>query len=182
MKDNLSRLVEKAKELGAARAAILYTSDIRFSEEFRKACEQNLCGKYGTNWMCPPGVGPFEELKAKALGFSRGLVFQTVYQLEDSFDFGGMEQAAREHEQVFRNILASVRLDGCFQEVFPLNAGECKVCSKCNYLDGEECCFPDKAVASVESYGIDVNALVSGCGIPYNNGPNTVSYVGLLLF
>ena len=182
MKDNLKQLVDKAKESGAKSAAILQTSDIRFSEEFRKACERNTCGKYGTNWMCPPGVGPFEELKAKALSYCRGLVFQTVYQLEDSFDFEGMEQAAKKHEQVFRNILAAIRSENGFQEVFGLNAGDCKVCSKCNYSDGEECRYPDKAVASVESYGIDVNTLVSGCGIPYNNGPNTVSYVGLFLF
>jgi hypothetical protein len=44
------------------------------------------------------------------------------------------------------------------------------------------CRFPDKAVASVESHGIDVTALVTSCGIPYNRGPNTVSYVGLFLF
>jgi len=182
MQDSLDQLVEKAKEAGAGRAAIVHTVDIRFSEEFRKACERNTCGKYGTNWMCPPAVGPFEELKAKALSYSRGLVFQTVYQLEDCFDFEGMEQGAREHEKVFRNILASIRSDSSLEEVFGLNAGECKVCGKCTYLDGEECRYPDKAVASVESYGIDVNALVSGCGIPYNNGPNTVSYVGLFLF
>jgi predicted metal-binding protein len=182
MKDNLDQLVEKAKESGAARAAILDTSDIQFSEEFRKACERNTCGKYGANWMCPPGVGPFEELKAKALSFSRGLVFQTIHQLEDSFDFEGAVEAAKKHEEVFRNILASIRSDGNFQEILGLNVGDCKVCDKCTYLDGEECRYPDKAVASVESYGIDVNALVSGCGIPYINGPNTVSYVGLFLF
>lgn len=182
MKDNLDQLVEKAKESGAARAAIVDTSDIQFSEEFRNACERNTCGKYGANWMCPPGVGPFEELKAKALSFSRGLVFQTVHQLEDSFDFEGAEEAAKKHEEVFRNILASILSDGSFQEILGLNVGDCKVCSKCTYVDGEECRYPDKAVASVESHGIDVNALVSGCGIPYINGPNTVSYVGLFLF
>jgi predicted metal-binding protein len=182
MKDNLNRLIEKAKELGATRAAILNTSDIRFSEEFRRACERNACGKYGTNWMCPPAVGPFEDLKAKALGFSRGLVFQTVHQLQDSFDYDGMIQAAKKHEEVFRSIQAFVQTDGGFEKILGLNAGECKVCDKCNYPDGRQCRFPDKAVASVESYGIDVNALVTCCGIPYNNGPNTVSYVGLFLF
>jgi predicted metal-binding protein len=182
MKDDLNQLVEKAKEMGALRAAIVDTSDIKFSEEFRRACERNTCGKYGANWMCPPGVGPFEELKARALSFSRGLVFQTVHQLEDSFDFEGAQEGAKKHEEVFRKILESFRLDDNFQEVLGLNVGDCKVCSECTYVDGEECRYPDKAVASVESHGIDVSALVSGCGIPYINGPNTVSYVGLFLF
>ena len=110
------------------------------------------------------------------------MVFQTVHQLEDSFDFEGAVEAAKKHEEVFRKILASIQSDRSFQEILGLNVGDCKVCDKCTYLDGEECRYPDKAVASVESYGIDVNALVSGCGIPYINGPNTVSYVGLFLF
>ncbi|HEY3424048.1 MAG TPA: DUF2284 domain-containing protein, partial [Negativicutes bacterium] len=53
---------------------------------------------------------------------------------------------------------------------------------KCAYQDNEECRFPDKAFASVESYGIDVINLEKACGIPYYNGKNTVSYVGLILF
>ncbi len=182
MKDSLDQLVEMAQESGATRAGIVHTSDLQFSEEFRRACERNACGKYGANWMCPPGVGPFEELKATALGFSRGLVFQTVHQLEDWLDVEGMERAAKKHFEVFRKILASVQGDSSFQKVFGLNVGACKVCEICTYSDGEECRYPDKAVASIESHGIDVNALVSACGMSYNNGPNTVSYVGLILF
>jgi len=62
---DLNRLVEKAKELGAAAASAIKTSDIQFSEEFRMLCEQNSCGKFGTNWMCPPAIETFDEVKAK---------------------------------------------------------------------------------------------------------------------
>jgi len=48
-------------------------------------------------------------------------------------------------------------------------------------MSGERCSYPGKAVASLEAYCIDVNALLTTCGIPYNNGVNTVSYVSLLL-
>lgn len=147
---DLNQLIEKVKELGAAAASIINTSDIRFSEEFRKLCEENSCGKYGTNWMCPPAVEPLEVLKAKVLKLSEGFVFQTVYRLEDSFDYYGMIKAGEIHDKIFRSILEYIQ--------------------------------SDKAVASVESYGIDVNALVTSCGIAYNNGPNTVSLVGLFLF
>jgi hypothetical protein len=34
----------------------------------------------------------------------------------------------------------------------------------------------------VEANGIDVMALVKACGIPYNNGENTVFYVAMILF
>ena len=54
--------------------------------------------------------------------------------------------------------------------------------STLTYPDGQECRYPDKAVASVEAYCIDANALLTRCQIPYNNGPDTVSFVGLFLF
>ena len=88
---DLNKLAEKAKELGASAASAIRTSDIRFSQEFRKLCEQNSCGKYGTNWMCPPAIGTLGELKAEVLRFSEGVVFQTVHKLKDSFDFEGMK-------------------------------------------------------------------------------------------
>jgi len=179
---DLNRLVEKAKESGAAAASAIGTSSIRFSEEFRTLCEQNSCGKYGTNWMCPPAVGTFEQVKARVLAFTEGVVFQTVCQVEDSFDFEGMAKAEQVHEQVYRKILEYIRSHIGSDKFLALNAGACKVCKQCTYPEGEDCRFPDKAVASVEAHCIDVNALVTGCNIPYINGPNTVSYVGLFLF
>ena len=179
---DLSQLAEKAKESAAAAVAVIKTSDIQFSQEFRKLCEQNSCGKYGTNWMCPPAVGSFEEMKARVLSLSEGIVFQTVYELQDSFDFEGMIKAGEIHENVFRRILEYIRANSDDSEFLALNVGECKVCKKCTYQDGQACRFPDKAVASVEAYCIDVNGLLNSYGIPYNNGPNTVSYVGLFLF
>lgn len=179
---DFTKLVEQAKVLGATAAGVLNAADINFDEGFRAACEQNYCGKYGTNWMCPPGVGEFEQLKAKVLSYSKGVVFQTVYQMEDSYDFEGMEKAADIHDEVFGRILEYIRSNDSYPTVFPLNAGACKVCKDCTYPSGEPCRLPEKAIASVEAYGIDVNALVGLCDIAYNNGTATVSYVGLFLF
>lgn len=179
---DLNRLVEKAKGLGAARASVIKTSDIQFSEEFRTLCEQNACGKFGTNWMCPPAVETFDEVKAKVLEFSEGVVFQTVSKIEDSFDFEGMVKAEEIHDMTFRKILEYIQSDTGCEDVLALSVGDCKVCKQCTYPDGEKCRYPDKAAASVEAYCIDVHALVTGCDLPYINGPNTVSFAGLFLF
>ena len=178
---DLNQLAEKAKELGAAAAGVIKTSDIQFSEEFRTLCEQNACGKYGTNWMCPPASESFEEVKTKVLAFSAGVVFQSIHQLEDSFDFDGMMKAEDIHRKIFTRILNYIHLDMGCSGVLALNAGACKVCKKCTYPEGETCRYPDKAIASLEAYCIDVDALLACCDIAYNNGPNTVSYVGLFL-
>jgi predicted metal-binding protein len=179
---DLKLLVDKALGFGAKAAGVISASDIQLSEEFRGLCEQNSCGKFGTNWMCPPAVNSFEDCKSQILELSEGVVFQTVCKLEDSFDFEGMVKAAEIHETVFRRILDFIQSDSRYPDVLALNVGDCKACKKCTYPDGQKCRFPDKAVASIEAYCIDVNAMVSSCGIAYNNGPNTVSFVGLFLF
>ncbi len=177
-----NKLADKAKTLGAAATGVVKTSEIQFSEEFRRLCEQNSCGKFGTNWMCPPAIESFEGVKGRVLEFTEAVVFQTVYRLEDSFDFDGMVKAEEIHRTVFHRILEYVKSDTGCSDVLALNVGDCKVCSKCTYPEGDPCRYPDKAIASVEAHCIDVNALLACCDIPYNNGPNTVSYVGLFLF
>jgi predicted metal-binding protein len=93
-----------------------------------------------------------------------------------------MKDAARIHEKVTRKVQDQMIERSSIKDVLPLGVGPCKVCKECTYTDGEECRFPDKAMASVESYGIDVGKLLKGCRIPYHNGKNTVSYVGCILF
>lgn len=170
------------ESLGVSRSALVKTEDISFNESFRAQCEQNVCGSYNKNWMCPPAVGPFPELKAKAMGYKRGLVFQSVYQLEDSFDFEGMMESTAQHARIARQVIDYIREKDVFKEFLLLGIGACTYCEHCSFLDGQECRVPEEAIASVEAYGIDVTALVKTCDIPYNNGVNTVSCVGLILF
>ena len=182
MKTSFDDLINEVKKINVTNAAMVHASDIEYSQEFRQLCEQNKCGHYSKNWMCPPAVGVFEDLKEKASKYKWGLVFQTVHKLSKRFDFQGMKDAARIHEDVARRVQHHMLDTTGIKEVLPLGVGPCKVCKKCTYVDGEECLFPDKAMASVESYGIDVGKLLKGCGIPYHNGKNTVSYVGCILF
>jgi predicted metal-binding protein len=182
MEVKFEELVQAALAAKADHAAIAEVAKINFVEDFRKACEQNVCRKYNTNWVCPPAVGSFAELKAKACQYKNGLLFQTVHQMKSAFDWKGMMAAKKIHDGVFRGILDSVKTKFKLQNILPLNAGNCEFCERCAYLDSEPCRFPDEAFASVEAYGIDVIKLEKACGIPYYNGKNTVSYVGLILF
>lgn len=182
MKINSDDLVKDALELDASYAAVIDTSKIKFHEDYRKACEKNICGNYDTNWMGPPAIGPISELMEKVKQYRKGLLVQTVHKLSNSFDWRGMAVSKDIHEKIFRNIVNNVKEKYEFQDILSLNAGCCTVCKKCTYLDGEKCRYPDKALSSVEAYGIDVMALEKGADIPYYNGLNTLSYVGLILF
>ena len=178
----LNDFIQEALALNAAQALIAEVAKIPFNKDFRKLCEANSCGAYNKNCMCPPAVGGISDLIERVLGFKQGLLFQTVYQLEDSFDWEGMQEGQAGHDKVFRKILERVEDSGAFSEILPLSAGPCLYCAKCAHLSGKTCYFPDQAVSSVEAHGIDVTGLLKEYGIPYNNGQNTVSYVGLILF
>ncbi len=174
-------LVALALDHGATRAAIVDVPDVKFSETFRGLCKMNTCGNFRTNWKCPPAVGGYEVLRDQVLRFHKGLVIQTVYRLDDSFDFDGMVKAKSIHERVFRSIWDLIRREKLLDSLLALNAGICNYCEKCTYPD-HDCRFPEEALASVEAYGIDVTALVTACGIPYNNGPASVSYIGAVFY
>lgn len=181
MSSGIADLMSLLKSLGANQSAII-GQDIQFNQDFRLQCEQNSCGNYNKNWMCPPAVGSIDDLKEQALQFKQGLLFQTVYQLEDSFDYEGMQEGIAKQTKLLRQVLEQIKESGIFKEFLPLNVGPCTFCGRCAFLDGEECRFPEEAVASVEAYGIDVMALEKSCGMSYNNGKNTISCVSLILF
>jgi predicted metal-binding protein len=175
-------LVRIALDSNATHAAILETSKIEFHEDFRKACEKNICRKFDTNWMGPPAIGPIRVLMQRAARYKRGLLFQTVHRVASNFDMKGMLEGAKIHEKVFRALLGNIRGKYPSEDLLPLNAGCCSICEKCAYPDGEPCRHPDQAVSSVEAYGMNVIALEKSAGIPYYNGKNTITYVGLILF
>jgi predicted metal-binding protein len=177
--ENLIRIALKSN---ASHAAIVDTSKIQFHEDFRKACERNLCRRYDSNWMGPPAIGPIEKLMKKALLYRCGLLFQTEHSLVSNFDMKGMLAAAEVHEKVFRTLLDGIRREYPSEDILPLSAGCCHICEKCAYLVGEHCRNPDEAVSSVEAYGMNVIALQKSAGLPYYSGKNSVMYVGLILF
>lgn len=176
------RLYQIAISGGATFAAWIDPAAIPFVPELRAMCAQNSCGSYDTSWMGPPAIGPVEDLMPRVRAFDAGLVVQTVGQLEDSYDFPGMMEAKVNHQVVFTRILAAVRREMSGRALLALDVGCCQICgdSECTYPD-QPCRQPAEALASVEAYGINVNPMLTTCGLKYNNGPDTVSYVGLIL-
>lgn len=89
-----------------AEWAFTRPEEIPFAAVVRAACEANLCGRYGTCWTCPPGVGEWEALRDEYRRFERALVFSTCHPLEDSFDFEGMQEGRLAHDRLDEAILA----------------------------------------------------------------------------
>lgn len=176
---NAEKLVQLALDCGATKAVLLEQSQIVLNAEFRAACEMNSCGVFGKCWMCPPDVGPIDVLMERVRAFPRGIWYQTVGEIEDSFDFDGMTEVSNHHAEVSQRIREAMPSG---LRVLHLTCGGCHVCSRCAKLDDEPCRFPEKALPSVESYGVDVYNTTKDTDLKYINGANTVTYFGLLLF
>lgn len=97
-----STLAEQVRGLGAYKAGVVDLQDVRFDRAFRAMCETNACGNYGKCWMCPPDAGDIDALMNEAQSYQKALVYQTVGKLEDSYDFEGMIEAARLHNELSR--------------------------------------------------------------------------------
>ncbi len=179
--DFKSALIQKAIGLGAYKACVIAASDISTDRAFRDMCKMNACGVYGKCWMCPPYVGDIDELMQKIREYDYALVYQTVSELEDSFDFEGMVAAKKRTyplAQAFRKVFSDMNIS----RVLHLGAGGCGVCEVCAKKTNEPCRFPEKAMPSLEAYGINVSELAKAAGMKYINGKDTVTYFGAVLF
>ena len=176
----LQEIVQLAVARHADYVGIVAALEIPIVEELRASCEQNYCGKYKTSWMGPPAVGEVAQLTKEIRSYQRGVVIQTVDQLEDSFDYEGMVAAKVRHQAIFRSIRSAVCEQFPSVKSLSLDVGCCHICDTCTYPD-KPCSNPAEALASVEAYGINVNDMLTACGLKYNNGKDTVSYVGLIL-
>lgn len=168
-------------ELGADRAGVIPTDQIVLDRAFRDMCASNACGMYGKCWMCPPDVGDIDALMAEVPQYDYALVYQTVTELEDSFDFEGMI-AAKKRSYPLAQSLRKAFLTKGIEKSLHLGAGGCGVCETCAKRMNEPCRFPELAMPSLEAYGVNVSRLASAAGMKYINGQNTVTYFGAVLF
>lgn len=154
------------------------TQDVKFRQEIRKMCEVNTCRAYGATWACPPAVGTVEECRDRVQAYKKMLVISGRYELEDSFDFEGMQEGMKKFKEASRALNEYLRPR--MQNYLLLSNEGCDLCKECTYPDAP-CRFPEKATGSLEGYGIFVSELANQAGVKYNNGPNTVTYFGALI-
>lgn len=169
--------IEKALQKIAWQKAEINTDQITFSEEVLKACEANYCGKYNTNWTCPPGAGKPEDLRRRYTAYKKAFVYTTKHEIEDSFDIVGMLEAGKVHAGQEDAVLKAL----AGEDIKMLGASACQICKKCTYPDAP-CRFPERSRPSVEACGINVVDLSAKCGINYINGENTVTYFSIIFY
>ncbi len=152
---------------------------LEFLPQVRDMCAADLCHSYGKNWTCPPACGTLEEITEKVKTYSKGILVQTVGNLEDEFDWDSIEATSQRHQKTFN--IFSAELKKSYPDLLPMGAGACSICPTCTYPNSP-CLHPDLAVISMEAYGLVVSNVCEKSGLPYNYGPKTISFTSAYLF
>ena len=179
---NGEKLVQAILERGAAKAEVIGCEQIVTSKAFWEICESNGCGRFGKYWNCPPAIGEPDALIAEIGTYSQAVLYQTIGEIEDSFDIEGMGEVGVSHKKTSRRIHEVLPEIMGGERFLHLSNGGCDLCPRCAKQDNEPCRFPEKLVKPMEGYCIDVYRTTKGTGLKYINGANTVTYFGIVLF
>lgn len=176
---DMHALIDNALKTGFSAAGELNPEALEFLPEVRAMCAVDRCHSYGKNWTCPPACGTVDDATREAAGYRRGLLVQTVGQLEDDFDWETIAATSAKHRRNFEVFTAYMQQT--FTQLMPMGAGACSICDACTYPD-EPCRFPDKAFPPMEAYGLFVSRVCERSGMKYNHGPQTISFTSCYLF
>ena len=165
--------------LGFSQQGELKIDELVYYPEIRDICATDQCRCYGKSWSCPPAVGTLEECRQRIESYNTMLLFSLKTELEDSFDYEGMMEGAA----AFKDLVSTLQseLQSTLPRYLLMALAGCKKCGTCTYPDAP-CRHPESMFHSLEGYGFDVHLLAEAAGIKYNNGPNTVTYFGAILF
>ena len=175
---NHEQLSALAKACGFTHCAPLDVKTLEFLPEVHQMCAANTCGRYNKSWACPPAVGTLEEMRARVKGYAAGLLVQTVGEIEDSYDWDGIQSVAKRQGENFAKLWDE--LEKIYPSVLAMGTGGCTKCEKCAYPD-EPCRFPERMAASMEACGLYVSKLCADNGLAYNYGPEKIAFTACFL-
>ena len=176
---NLQRLEAQLAELPLYFYGFIDPKGLEFSERVRYICGAE-CPMYNKTCACPPAVGEVSACEAKCKGYRSCLLVGTVTEVED---IANMEQtlATRPaHEEITNQVRELFREQGV--EPYILSTEACSICSRCAWLDGQPCRYPDRMHPCVESHGINLIPTLEENGLEFQYGENIVTWYSLLFF
>lgn len=174
----VQKWIDTARQIGFSEAASLDTVNLDARSDVRDMCAADKCGAYGKNWTCPPYCGTLEECAQRLHRYSHGIVVQTVGRLSKVIDTKGYRAAEKRHMELFHQFCDLIRNE--HPDALCLGAGGCRLCDKCAWPD--PCRFPERAVSSMEGYGLFVTQVCRDSAIAYHHGERTVTYTSCVLF
>jgi len=154
--------------------------DVNYMSKCRKLCFENKCGKFGTNWGCPPGIGDEEECLELIKLYPKAVLLSRKFENVDVNDADKIADMGSGHQEICRRFANAMRHAG-YKEVLPLGDGGCNYCGVCSYPK-EPCKFPEQMVPSVSGFGICMDEYLNSNGIDFRFEDNVVTLYALILY
>ena len=170
--------ISKALEAGFTHAVPLDVATLTLRQDVRDMCAADKCRAYGKNWTCPPHCGSLAECDARIRRCSRGILLQTVGITEKAIDTKAYRRTEALHLEQFRIFSDMIR--EAYPEALCLGSGGCRICGSCAWPN--PCRFPEKALSSMEGYGLFVTQVCRDNQLPYHHGDRTVTFTACVLF
>lgn len=145
--------------------SVIPTKDVEFYSDFRKYCEENLCGQYSVNYSCPPDCGEPEEMKNRFMQFEDALVLQTKWDITDYSDVKAIKEAKRKHNQSTLLAIEGIQKQG--HETLMVGASCCNLCPVCKKRKGLPCVDPKRKFSCLSAYCIHASNLAKRCEMEY---------------
>ena len=173
-------MISLARSEGFSAAAIADMRAIVFDSGFRKYCEENLCGRYGANYSCPPDCGTPDAMKARLSAYKSALVLQTKWDITDYRDMPAIKAAKQSHNQAMLRVIARLKQEGIRGKM--AGASCCTLCERCAILDSEPCRDPERQFSCMSAYCIDAGELAKRCNLPFAWNPQRLHLFGMIMF
>ncbi len=172
--------IDAAIQEGFFAAAILATEEIPFEPSFRQFCEENLCGKYGANYACPPSCGTPDEMRARVQAMPLAMVLQTMWPLDELRDAVGVRRAKGAHNAA--SVRLRKRLQAAGVDGFLVGASNCTLCDPCAITEGKPCPHEEMRFSCMSAYCIYVRKLAERCGLAYDVQDGKLPLFGMYVY
>lgn len=146
-------------------AAMISPDQIPVDAKFRAFCEQNLCGRYGANYSCPPDCGSPDEMHKAILAQEQILVVETIWDIESYQDKETVQRAKASHNAAALRLMDRLKQAGFGGFCSGYNG--CPLCDPCKRICCEPCAFPETRISCLSAYCVDVAELASRCGLEF---------------
>jgi len=147
----------------------------------RDLCQENKCGNYGNNYMCPPLVGSLNNVTKNIKKYKKCVLLQHAYQVDVKKNPKKVESSKIDFHKKILQIEVFLDKMG-IKNAWGIIGGSCSFCGECHAKSGQPCPQPDKARPSLESMGIAIMAMLETLSLDAEFSSDRVTWTGCVLF
>ena len=152
-----------AKISGFTDAAFLPVRELVVVPEYRRFCEQNLCGNYGVLPACPPMSGTVEEMTADMRRYQTALILMIETTPVDYWDMAEQKAAKKHQNLLTEQLMEQMRADG-LTDLLMMGAG------------------PWKHASCMSAYCVDAQRMADAVHMKCWADDGKIRYFSLILF